>query len=558
MKRLLSVVVLLFAAATHLNAAVEVSSSRAALSTADRRATAVGLDVLRNGGNAIDAAVAVSFALAVVHPQAGNIGGGGFLLYYEKATGALWVLDFREVAPAAATVNMFVGEGDTVKPEAQTGALAAGVPGSVAGMGAAHEKFGSVPWKKLVEPSVLLATEGFAVTPHMAKTLAEEEDIRKISRFKKTAEIFYREGRPLLVGEPLVQKELGATLKRIADRGASEFYQGQTARRMIESLKGHGGIMTLRDLREYKPVWRAPVAVEFGPYRIYTMPPPSGGAVILGQALGMLKSFDLAAAGYQSPKSVHLISEALRRAHIDRNQYIGDPAFVQIRFSEFFSEKKLESLTATIDPEKATPTALLTSNRGTPESEHTTHFSIVDTQGNIAAVTTTINGFYGSGLVVDGGFLMNNTMDDFTAKPGKPNLFGLVQSASNQIRPGARPASSMTPAIIMKDEKPWLAFGSPGGGTIPTTLLQVFLGVAVYGKSLAEAIEAPRYHHQDYPDEVQFEKARGDRALAEKLKAMGHNIKERSDIGDVHAVMIEGKKLTAVADSRRGGAAGGF
>lgn len=538
--------------------AVEVTATRAALSTADYRATAAGLAALRNGGTAADAAVAVSFALSVVHPQAGNIGGGGFLLYYEKATGALWALDFREVAPAAATANMFVNADGSVKPDSVTGALASGVPGTVAGMAAAHAKFGKLSWKTLLEPSIALASEGFATPAHMARTLVEEEDVRKIARFQKTGAVFYPDGKALPLGARLVQKELAETLKRIAQRGASEFYQGQTARKMVASLKREGGIITLRDLREYKVVWRAPVAIEFGPYRIYTMPPPSGGAVVLGEALGVLQSFDLATAGFQSARSVHLISEASRRAYIDRNQFIGDPAFVQVPFSDFFSEKKLEGMAKTIDPEKATPTTLLTQKGGAPEAEHTTHFSIVDSEGNIAAVTTTLNGFYGSGLVVDGGFLMNNTMDDFTAQPGKPNLFGLVQSSANQIRPGARPSSSMTPSIIMRNEKPHLVFGSPGGGTIPTTLLQVFLSVAVYGKSLAEAIEAPRYHHQDFPDELQFEQSRGDRKLIEQLKAMGHTTKERSDIGDVHAVMINGSRLTAVADSRRGGSPGGF
>lgn len=536
----------------------QLTASKAALATVDYRATAAGLNVLRNGGTAADAAVAVSFALAVVHPQAGNIGGGGFLIYYEKSTGALWALDFREVAPAAATAAMFVNPDGTVKPDSVTGALAVGVPGSVAGMSAVHKKFGKLPWKKVLEPSIALANEGFETTPLMTRLLVEEEDARKISSFKKTAALFFPEGKPLPPRSRLVQRELGETLKRIADRGAAEFYTGQTAKKLVGSLKSNGGIMTLRDLREYKVIWRAPLAVDFGPFRFYTMPPPSGGAVVVGQSLGMLNGFDLATSGFQSPRTTHLVVEASRRSFFDRNQFIGDPAFVQIPFGDFFSEKRIEALTRSIIVDKATPTITLTRNGGAPEAEQTTHFSIVDTEGNIASVSTTINGLYGSGLIVDGGYFVNNTMDDFTAKPGAPNLFGLIQSAANQIRPGARPSSSMTPSIVMRNDKPYLVFGSPGGATIPTTLLQVFLGVAVHGKSLTEAIEAPRYHQQDFPDVLHYEKSRHDKKLIAALTEMGHACVDRSDIGDVHAVLLEGGKLIAVSDSRRGGSPGGF
>lgn len=551
------VLLLFFAGITSPLHAIELIAKRAALSTVDARATAVGVDVLRRGGTAADAAVAVNFALAVVNPEAGNIAGGGFLVYYEKSTGAVWTLDFRSVAPRAASAKMFLNADGSVKTDSRVGALSVAVPGAVAGMGAVHERFGKLSWAELIQPAILLANEGYVTDARLVRALLTESQDRKIEQFKRFASVFFPNGKPIEPGTRLVQKELARTLTRIAQRGPREFYTGQTGKNFVTSLRREGGVISLRDLREYKPLWRAPVAITFGEYRLYTMPPPSAAGIILGESLAMLRHFDLVSAGFQTPESVHLIAEATRRAYVDRNRYLGDPAFTKIPFADLLAEKRIATLAASIDRARATSTAAYVAS-ATREREQTLHYSIVDTEGNIAVVTTTLNGWFGSGVIVDGGFITNNDMDDFATRPGVPNAFGLIQSAANEIRPGARPASSMSPTIIFKDGAPWLVFGSPGGSTIPTTLLQVFLHVAVHGKTLAEAVAAPRYHQQDFPEELQVEAARADRSLLPKLNEMGHGIKERSDIGDVHAIMFLDGRLIAVADARRGGAPGGF
>jgi len=551
--------VLLFLAQSAL-AGSTVQATRAALSTVSPQATQVGLAVLKRGGNAIDAAVAVSFALAVTHPQAGNIGGGGFLVYYDAKTKSVWTLDFREVAPGAAKRDMYVQADGNPSKASQTGPLAGGVPGAVAGLETMHDKFGSRSWRELIDPAVRLARDGFIVDAELADDLATEKKNRNMDQFASTAAIFYPNGQPLATGARLVQKDLAGTLDRIAALGAREFYEGETAKRFIEAIRDAGGILGYRDLREYRPVWRAPIAIKFGEYELYTMAPPSAGGLVIGETLNILAGYDLAAAGFQTPRALHLELEAERRAYIDRNKYLGDPTTTRIPYRELLSEDRAKVWRASIKLNAVTPTVALTEPGSVlAESNHTTHFSIIDAQGNIVSLTTTLNDNFGSGYVVPGcGFFLNDEMDDFTTAPGKPNLYGLIQGAANAIEPGKRMASSMSPTIVLKNGKPFMALGTRGGATIPTSVLQVFLNVVVYNKSLYEAISAPRWHHQGLPEELFFERGLAPQETVDALSAMGHAIKQRDPIGDIHAVQIVNGKIIAVADPRHGGAAGGY
>jgi len=557
MKRV--VLVLLFLAPAAY-AGSSVVASKAALSTVSPKATQIGLSVLKHGGNAIDAAVAVSFALAVTHPQAGNLGGGGFLVYYDAKTKSVWTLDFREIAPGAAKRDMYVQADGNSSTATRTGPLAAGVPGSVAGLEMMHDRFGSKSWRSLIDPAAQLARDGIIVDAQLAEDLASEKKQRNIDQFASTAAIFFPNGQPLAAGAKLVQKDLAGTLDRVAALGAREFYEGETAKRLIESLRDAGGIIGYRDLREYRPVWRAPIAIKYGNYTLYTMAPPSAGGLVLGETLNILAGYDLASLGFQTPKSIHLELEAERRAYIDRNKYLGDPATTRIPYRELLSEDRAKAWRATIRSNASTPTIQLNEPGSVlAESNHTTHFTIIDAQGNIVAFTTTLNDNFGSGWVVPGcGFLLNDEMDDFTTAPGKPNMYGLVQGAANSIEPGKRMASSMSPTIVLKSGKPFMALGTRGGATIPTSILQVFLNVVVFDKSLYDAIAAPRWHHQGLPEELSFERGMAPKETVDALLAMGHAIKEREPIGDVHAIQILNGKIIAVADPRHGGAAGGY
>jgi gamma-glutamyltranspeptidase / glutathione hydrolase len=550
---------LLFTAST-VHAGSHIVASKAALSTASPYATSVGLAVLKRGGNAIDAAVAVEFALAVAQPQAGNIGGGGFLVYYDAKTKGVWTLDFRETAPAAAKRDMYLLADGKVSPEIRTGPRAAAVPGTVAGLAAAHERFGTRPWKELLAPAISLARDGFTVDGTLAADLADEKKDRSIDAIPSTKTIFYPEGAPLAAGAKLVQTDLAMTLERIAALGAAGFYDGDTATRLVESMRGGGGVISFRDLHEYKPLWRAPLKIAFGEYSLFTVAPPSGGGIVLAEALNILSGYDLASAGFQTPAAIHLQAEAERRAAIDRSRYIGDPAMARIPYRDLLSPQRAAQWRTSINPKQATPTASLTEPATTiAEGNHTTHFSIVDTEGNIVSLTTTINENFGSGFVVAGcGFFLNNSMDDFSAGAGKPNRYGMIQSTANAIDPGKRMTSSMTPTIVFKGGRPFLVMGTPGGPSIPTTLLQVLLNVIVFKKPLADAIAAPRYHQQGLPEDIFYEQTRAPQPLIDALGAMGHGVRAREPIGDVQAIQFDGGRIIAVADPRGGGAAGGF
>lgn len=530
-----------------------VTSGRAAMSSASPLATRVGLDTLRRGGNAADAAVAVALVLAVVRPQAGNLGGGGFALYYDAKSTGVWSLDFRETAPRDVKPESFSGS----PVASRTGPLAAGVPGTVAGLDALHRRFGKLHWSDVVAPSESIARAGFQADSETKMALAAAKRERSIDQFPATEALFFADNTPR---ETIAPEELARTLGRIAQRGAREFYTGDTAKILVERVRAAGGIIGFRDLADYQPVWRAPMRIRSAEYDLYTVPPPSGGGLVIAQALGILANDDLRTLGFQSPAALHLLVEAQRRAFIDRNAYAADPLSARIPYRDLLSSDRARQWRRTIDPDRVIATSGLSGPAAiAPEGEHTTHFTIVDPEGNIVALTTTLGEDFGGGFVVPGlGFLLNNAMDDFTTSPGRANRDGLVQGRVNLVDATKRPASSLAPAFVFRNGKPFLALGTAGGPAIPTTVLQIFLNVTAYGKSLAEAIAAPRYHHQAIPEEMAFETGRAPKETIDALNAMGHAVLGRAAIGDVHAVMIDKGRLTAVADPRHGGAAGGF
>ncbi len=515
-------------AATPLFAGSVVVAKHAALATASPYATQIGLEVMTGGGNAIDAAVAVAFALAVALPQAGNIGGGGFLVYYDSATHSVWTLDFRELAPAAATPDLFAAP-----KSSRDGALAVAVPGTVAGLQAMHDRFGSRPWKELLAPAIRLARDGVRVSNDLATDAARAKAERN-TQFSTSS--------------PLEQTELATTLQRIAEKGASDFYRGEIASRIVKGVREAGGILSFSDLRDYKPVWRAPIRITFRDFDVYTPPPPSAAGLMIGEELNILSGFNLPA--YQSAPTIHLLAEAARRAAIDRDRYLGDPTTARTPYRELLSAQRATQWRSSINPARATPTVSLTEPATSiAESVHTTHFTIIDSAGNVAAITTSLGENFGSGFVVPRcGFFLNNAMHDFATAAGSPNT----------LASGRRMATSVAPTIILRRGQPYLALGTSGGAAIPNIVLQVFLAVAAYGKSLPEAIEAPRYDQQSTPDDITYELVKTPEAVIARLRAMGHGIREGEPIGDVHALMIEPQRITAVSDPRRGGAAGGF
>ncbi|HEY0159072.1 MAG TPA: gamma-glutamyltransferase [Thermoanaerobaculia bacterium] len=502
-----------------LNAFAQVRAKHAALSTASPLATRAGLATLQRGGTAADAAVTVAFTLAVIHPQGGNLGGGGFLVYYDASTKGIWTLDFRELSPRATTRKLTL---DGVKTAA--------TPGTVAGLNALHEKFGARPWKELLAPAIALAKDG----PRQDAELAR--DIETAKRERK-----------LEIPATLPPPELAWTLQRLADEGARDFYEGAVAEKLAETVRAAGGILGHRDLREYAPVWRAPIKLRYGPYEIYTVAPPSGGGIVIGEVLNMLAKDDLAQLGFQTTRAVHLLAEAQRRAQVDRQRYTGDPLGARIPLGELLSQKRAELWRASINIARATATSSLTEPASlNAEGEHTTHFTIADAQGNVVSLTTGLGEQFGNGfLVAPLGFFLNDAMTAFT-------------TGANALDPLKRPASPMTPVIVLRDGKPFLALGTRGGSAIPTTILQVFLNVVVYGKSLTDAVAAARYHHGAVPESIAYERERSSRPVVEALNEMGHGMEGRVAIGDVHAILFENGRLTAVSDPRRGGAAGGY
>jgi len=535
----------------------ETVADSAAVVTAHPLATRVGLEILRRGGNAVDAAVAVQFALAVVYPQAGNIGGGGFLIYRDKA-GNTAALDYREKAPAAASETMYQDSAGQVIPnKSRFGIFACGVPGSADGMWEAHRKYGRLPWAQLVDPAVILAEKGYQITEREAKQLNDEK-INFIRHCKIIPDFVKMQD--WQAGDWLIQKNLANTLRRIAGEGRNGFYTGPIATLIVYEMTRQNGLITLDDLRNYHSVWRTPLEFDWRGLHLISMPPPSSGGLLLQQMLGMLDESGLQPSdSFHSAAAVHRMVETERRAYADRAVHMGDPDFWKVPVKAIIHPDYLKTRMADFDPAKATPSTGVKAG-AVKESEETTHFSIVDAEGNAVAVTTTLNDSYGSRVVVTGaGFLLNNEMDDFSVKPGAPNLYGAIGGKANAIASGKRPLSSMTPAIITRDGRLSLVVGTPGGTTIPTSVYQVILNVYGFGRSLREAVHAKRFHHQWLPDEIQIEEGAFSDDVVRQLEQMGYAIRSRSPIGRVEAILLEPDgKLRAVADNRGDDAAGGY
>jgi gamma-glutamyltranspeptidase/glutathione hydrolase len=521
----------------------------------------VGVQILKQGGNAVDAAVAVGFALAVTHPFAGNLGGGGFLLV-RFADGRTTFIDFREKAPAAASRNMYLDASGKVTRDSLVGWRAAGVPGTVRGLELAHKKFGKLPWKKLVEPSVKLASKGFTVSYALSQSLKSEGTNRLLSQFPESKRIFLKGGAHYEPDDKLVQPDLGKTLARIAKQGSKDFYEGQTARMLAAEMAKNGGHITLEDLKAYQAVERKPLQGTYKGYGIITAPPPSSGGIGILQMMGMLEGSGYEKTGHGSAAAIHYVAEAMRRYYADRSEYLGDPDFVKVPITGLLQPAYIRKWADSINRERATPSSEI--KPGKPalgaESSETTHFNVVDAAGNAVALTYTLNGGYGNGVTVPGlGFLLNNEMDDFAAKPGSPNMFGLVQGEANAIQPGKRPLSSMTPTILTRDGKFFMAVGAPGGSRIITAVMQVILNVIDFGMNAQDAVDAPRFHHQWLPDRLEFEKGVSPdtlRLLAEK----GHQIEASRPVvlARVEAIIRQGEWLQGGSDGRATGKAAGF
>ncbi|MFQ5538311.1 MAG: gamma-glutamyltransferase [Gemmatimonadota bacterium] len=541
--------------------AVPVAADSGMVVTTDVLASNVGVDILRRGGNAVDAAVAVQFALAVVNPEAGNIGGGGFMVA-RMADGTEAALDFREKAPLAASRDMYLDENGQLTDRSVVGALAVGVPGSVMGMWEAHSRFGSLPWADLVEPAIGLA-EGFEVTPRFLRSL-QPEMVRALSAFAASKRQFLpRDGQPPLAGDTLRQPDLAATLRRIRDEGPDGFYRGRTAELIVAEMERSGGIITLEDLASYTAAWREPVRFTYRGHTVVSMPPSSSGGVTMAEIANILENFDVGALPWHGADMVHLYAEAFKRAYADRNFYLADPDFVEMPLERLTSKEYARKRAATISRTRATPSTEIQPGAGPAgEGTHTTHYSIVDGAGNAVAVTTTLNSWYGSKVTVTGaGFVLNNEMDDFSAKPGTPNQFGLVQGENNAIEPGKRMLSAMTPTLVLDPEgRLRIVTGTPGGSTIITTVFQTISNVLDYGMNVAQAVNAPRIHHQHLPDQIFFEPAGLEPATVFLLREMGHTVVERTGMsGDAQMIVVtDDGRLTGWSDPRRGGRAVGY
>lgn len=531
-----------------------VQVEKAAVVSAHPLASEVGKMILQKGGNAIDAAIAVQYALAVVYPNAGNIGGGGFLVYHGKEDGS-HSIDFREKAPSSAHKDMYLDEaGNAVATTSQDGHLAAGVPGSVAGMSLAHKNFGRLPMNELLEPAIKLAKEGFAISEREANGLNRTaEDFEK---YNTQASAFQKEG-DWKAGDLLIQEDLGKTLQRISDHGDAGFYEGETADLIVAEMERGGGIISKEDLKNYQAVKRNPVAFKYKEYDIVSMGLPSSGGIMIQQMLGMLEPYPIKDYGFESPEAVQLMVEIERRAYADRTEYMGDPDFVTVPVEKLLAKDYILHRMVDFTPGIPTPSSLIKAGLAI-EKEETTHFSVVDEEGNAVSVTTTINGAYGSRVVVGGaGFLLNNEMDDFSAKPGSPNMFGLLGTEANAIQPGKRMLSAMTPTIVLKNNVPYLVLGTPGGSTIITSVFQTLVNILEFDLSVEDAINKPKFHHQWQPDLISVEKDYSPE-LKDKLQKMGYVFKERGNIGRTEVIKISNKGVEAVGDKRGDDSAAGY
>lgn len=515
-----------------------VRATQGMVASVDVMATQVGVDILKQGGNAVDAAVAVGYALAVTHPQAGNLGGGGFMLLRTK-DGATTAIDFREMAPAGATRDMFLDEqGNPDSKKSLTSPLASGTPGTVAGLSLALEKYGSLPLNSVVRPAIKLAQEGFIVNDALAddlKTYGSEV----LPHHENSKAIFWKDGEPLKKGDKLVQQDLANSLTMIAENGPDAFYKGEIARQIAQQMQQNGGLITTDDLVAYQAVERTPVSGEYRGYQIFSMPPPSSGGIHIVQILNILENFDMNKYGFGSADAIQIMAEAEKYAYADRSEYLGDPDFVNVPWQALTSKTYAKSIAGQIDINKAKPSSEIRPGKLAPyESDQTTHFSVVDKDGNAVAVTYTLNTTFGTGIVAGNtGILLNNQMDDFSAKPGVPNVYGLVGGEANAVGPKKRPLSSMSPTIVVKDGKTWLVTGSPGGSRIITTVLQMVVNTIDFGMNVAEATNAPRFHHQWLPDELRVEKGFSPDTL-KLLEQKGQKVALKEAMGSTQSIMV--------------------
>jgi gamma-glutamyltranspeptidase/glutathione hydrolase len=522
----------------------------------EKIAARIGADILKQGGNAVDAAVATGFAMAVTYPRAGNVGGGGFMVIHLTDLNQDVAIDYRETAPAAMTTDIFLGaNGKPDNAKSRDSALGIGVPGTVAGLALALDKYGSGKFTlaQILKPSIELARDGFVLTDDMADTLPQWYP--RLAKWPASAKIFARaDGTPLQEGDRLVQGDLAATLTAVAEQGSRGFYEGPVAEKLAKAIRDAGGIMTVDDLKSYQPLIRAPVRGTYRGYDIVSMPLPSSGGTVLLETLNILEGFRLSDLEQGSAASLHLLIEAMKRAYADRARYLGDPAFVKAPTNILLAKDYATKLRAEIDPERATPADKVTAALPPREGSNTTHYSVVDSQGNAVANTYTLNFSYGVGMVAEGtGVLLNNELDDFTATPGASNAFGLVGYEANLPGPGKRPLSSMSPTIVLKDNKPVLVTGSPGGSRIISTVLQVVVNVLDYHMDVAAAVAAPRLHHQWMPDDVKVEPGFPEEVLT-VLRAKGHSVTDSMGYSSANSIFVTANGLLGAPDPRTRGA----
>lgn len=513
-------------------------------------ASQVGLEILKKGGNAVDAAVAVGFALAVVLPNAGNIGGGGFLVLHDAKTGKDFALDFREVAPKNASKDMYLdNRGNVIQGKSTYSHLAVGVPGTVAGMEYALKKWGTLSLAEVIAPSIKLAETGFKVNYSLGKMLDIEQD--NLGKSEGSRGIFFKNDKPLQEGDLLVQKDLAHSLRLISQQGSKAFYNGEIGKKIVAEIQQHNGIMTLQDLANYKVIERTPIVGTYRGYKVVTMPPPSSGGVHIVEMLNILEHFPLDKLGVNSAQSIHYLAETMKLAYADRSKYLGDPDFIKVPVNGLTSKQYAAKLAKTISPNKATPSSSIQPNNPIPyESDQTTHYSVVDKQGNAVSVTYTLNLNFGTGIVAKGtGILLNNEMDDFSSKVGVANTFGLIGGSANSIQSNKRPLSSMTPTLVLKGDQPWLVTGSPGGSRIITSVLQTIVDMIDFKMNPAEAAATPRIHHQWLPDELRIEKGVSADTVS-LLKAAGHNVVQKSTMGRTQTIQITEDGLYGYSDPR--------
>jgi gamma-glutamyltranspeptidase / glutathione hydrolase len=565
---LLSGLALLLGGLAEAASPAPVAAENGMVVTAQHLATEVGVEVLRDGGNAVDAAVAVGYALAVVYPAAGNIGGGGFLTA-QLADGRQVFIDFRERAPLAASADMFLdAEGNPDAQRSTRGHLAVGVPGTVAGLELAREKYGTLPRKRLLAPAIELARRGFVLD---AGDIALYEEARaELATDPASAAIFLPDGRALRAGDRLRQRDLARSLQAIAHHGVDGFYRGEVAEQLVKGSRDGGGILSLEDLAQYRAVERPPISCGYRGYTVLSAPPPSSGGATLCQILGILEGYPLAEYGYSSARAVHVTIEAMRHAYADRNQFLGDPDFVDNPTARLLAADYLAGIRQRIAPERAGVSVELAPGLPRKEGDHTTHYSIADRLGNAVAVTYTLNDWFGARVTAAGtGILLNNEMDDFTSKPGTANLYGLVQGEANAIAPGKRPLSSMTPTILLRNGQPVAVLGTPGGSRIITAVLLTVLNLVDYGMDLQEAVDAPRFHHQWLPDQTWVETRALSPDTRRLLEGWGHRLVGPQEANHLSAILIggaaldrpaiDGKRFHGANDPRRGtGLARGF